>query len=220
MKRISIIYAWLSLVLCIVCSSCEWGVPPDYQRVIFFQLSDTAILHKVAVQPYEEWMADNNNGRYHITSKYAIPTYPKLDTNAPYFTELDKGVYSMKGAYYDICELATETKYIPLKNGYYMAYPYVNLVGLPIFLDIDWKDLCNADIDTIPQVSFATNPFKHTYEIDEGIIAKLTKKSTPRYHKRNKEQVTIDDIVALLNQLIEEDCIEDYCNGIGFYLDM
>lgn len=221
-RKFYIYYALVSLLLCVVCNSCEWGLPPDYQRVIFFQLSDTTILHKVTVQPHEEWMDDDemNDGRYYTTSKYAIPTYPKLDANAPYFTELDKGVYSMKGAYYDVCELATETKYIPLKNGYYMAYPYVNLVGLPTFLDIDWKDLCNADIDTIPKVSFDINPFKHTYAINEGIIAKLTKKSTPRYHKRNKEQVTIDDIVALLNQLIEEGCIEDYCNSIGFYLDM
>lgn len=222
MKRTSFIYIGLSLLLCIACSSCRWGLPPDDQRVVFFQLSDTTILHKVAAQPYEEWMADDemNGGRYYITSKYAIPTYPKLDTNATYFTELDKGVYSMKGAYYDVCELATETKYITLKNGYYMAYPYVKLMGLPTFLDVDWKALCNVNIDTISKVSFDSYPFKRTYMITEEKIAKLTRKSTPRYHKLNKEQVTVDDIVALLNQLIEEDCIEDYCSGIGFYVDM
>ena len=216
MKRISIIYVWLSLLLCIVCNSCEWGLPPNYQRIVFFQLSDTTILHKVSVIPQEHLMIDDA-GRYYSTTQYAIPTYPKLDIDAPYFTELDNyGVAGMKGAYYDVCELATETKYIALKNGYYMVYPYTNLCGLTTFLNVDWKDLCNVDIDTIQVMRFDEEPFSKVYNITEETIAKLTRKSTPRFKKRNKEQVRVEDIVQLLNQLIEEDDLDSYCNGMGF----
>lgn len=208
MKNRNLFYAGISLLLAVVCASCIFikDLPPE-QAVIIFQLNDTIVLHKVAVVP------TNNTD----SNKYSIPTYPKLDRNAPFFTETSSTHWRFKGSYYDKCELATEPKYIALKDGYYMAYPYVELCGLTTFLDVDWLDLCNVDLDTIPVMHFEENVFKNVCNIEEATVAKLTKKSTIRHSKRNKEQVTIDDVVDLLNKLIEEDQLEDYNGGLFFF---
>lgn len=222
MKRTSIIYAGLSLLLCIVCSSCRWGVAPPYEQgVILFKLSDTTLLHKVVVIPKEDMAIDTlseaylkGKDRYYITSKYIIPTYPKADENAPFFTQ--RGDF---GSCYNVCELATESKYIALKNGYYMVYPYRELLGLTTFLDVDWKQICSVNIDAVPQIQLDYKVFEDAYVIRESTIANLTGKSTIRFNKKTQEQVMLDDVVVLLNRLIEENQLRDYCNGMNYSTD-
>lgn len=209
MKNRNLFYMGISLLLAFAFVSCIFIKDPiPDPTLIVFQLNDTTVLHKVAVVP------TNNTD----SNKYSIPTYPKLDRNAPFFTETNLSTHwGFTGSYYDKCELATEPKYIALKDGYYMAYPYVELCGLTTFLDVDWSDLCNVDLDTVPVMHFEENVFKNVCNIEEATVANLTKKSTIHHSKRNKEQVTIDDVVDLLNKLIEEDRLEDYNGGLFFF---
>ena len=229
MKNRNLFYMGISLLLSIgICVSCVWSFPggPTEQSIDIFLPADSVILQKVRVKisSSSDSMYEDNSHGYYFTKKYCIPIYPKLYENAPLFTEMDmsgQNPYGFVGTSYDVCELATQPKFIALKGGYYMAYPYTRLIEYVDFLDINWEQLCDVDLDTIPLLPDNQHPFdapyKEVYNIYESTIAKLAHKSTIRFRKRNKEEVTIEDAVEVINRLIEEGKLEEYGHGRNYY---
>lgn len=232
MKNRNLFYAGISLLLSMgICVSCVWSFPdgPTEHSIDIFLPADSIILQKVRVKinssldsTYQIYL-DEIRGCY-FTKKYCIPIYPKLYENAPLFTKMDDrgdNPYGFVGTSYDICELATQPKFIALKGGYYMAYPYNRLIEYVDCLDINWEQLCDVDLDTIPLLPNNQHPFdapyKEVYNIQESTIAKLAHKSTIRFRKRNKEEVTIEDAVEVINRLIEEGKLEEYGCGRNYY---
>lgn len=228
MKNRNLFYMGMSLLLSIgMCVSCGGeAATPTEQSIEIFLPADSAILQKVRVRiisSSDSIYQDEIRGCY-FTKKYCIPIYPKLYENAPLFTKMDDrgdNPYGFVGTSYDVCELATQPKFIALKGGYYMAYPYTRLIEYVDFLDINWEQLCDVDLDTIPLLPDNQHPFdapyKEVYNIHESTIAKLAHKSTIRFRKRNKEEVTIEDAVEVINRLIEEGNLEKYGHGRNYY---
>lgn len=229
MKFTHLFYMGISLLLSMgICVSCVWSFPggPTEQSIEIFLPADSVILQKVRVKisSSSDSMYEDNSHGYYFTKKYCIPIYPKLYENAPLFTKMDDrgdNPYGFVGTSYDVCELATQPKFIALKGGYYMAYPYTRLIEYVDFLDINWEQLCDVDLDTIPLLPDNQHPFdapyKEVYNIHESTIAKLAHKSTIRFRKRNKEEVTIEDAVEVINRLIEEGKLEEYGHGRNYY---
>ena len=64
------------------------------------------------------------------------------------------------------------------------------------------------DIDSVVIIE---NPYIKRYVIHEDNLVKLTHKSTKHFHGLKRDEITIDDVVNVLNELIETGTIADYC---------
>ena len=203
------LYVFLSMVLLL--SGCEH---PDLNRhrahpnggsIVFFQFTDTTLMQKVMVQRSYDLMLEGNYA-YDCDKPYFIPLYPKNIEGHPLFGEDPFQVHFyyqfeyISGDFYSIEDLVDSPKFIALNDGYYICYPFTQLERTALYVNIDWKDLLSADIDR--------------YEIYERDLVKLTKKSTLHFKRLNKEMITIEDVVEVLNMLIDNNTIEDYCRDV------
>lgn len=215
-KLLFVLFIGGLLGACLLSQGCTWGLRTE-QSIYVIQPYDSTILQKVCV---EIATYDKRDDRHYSTEKYSIPTYPKAYEDAPLFTEMDYAGGDFEGTVYDVCELATKQKYIALHDGYYIAYPYTKLSILTTFLDVEWNRLCDVDLDTINPISFYQYdpfncPYKKVYVVEESLIAKLSKKSTLRFRKCNKEEVTISDAIKVINMLIDEGKLDECCQSVG-----
>ena len=210
------------------CSSCGFICGPHYSHpdlvgrdprggyICFYQFIDTSYLNKIIVKYIGNWEVpdDYDKAKYEkrLGSKYVIPLYPKNHVGQPIFGERGDGsLYDYGYAYgdfYKLEDLIDSPKFIALKGGYYICYPFTCLERIGLFLDAEWKDLATTDFD---KVEVLPSPHKLRYSISERNLAHLTKKSTKHFPKENAEMMTIDDVVNTLNILIETNRIEEYC---------
>lgn len=225
---------YFSTYLLIGCTTLVDGGNPDGHSIGFFLPSDTASLQNIIAIPAPT--GSDSADEAHMLSLYSqrcgnyyVPNYPRLRQEDPLFFCTDqlrkegKGYTEFDGDTYDLCELATSSKYIPLKNGYYMCYPYINFreSGNGILLNAQWKDICMIDFDTIqPLIDTKEIPrsvaYAKCYTITERRLVKLTGKSTIHFKGKSQEQITIDDVVSLFNQLLEDGTVEKFCTSVHY----
>lgn len=191
------------------------GSDPKGGQICFFQFHDTSYLNKIIVK--ERWSipSECNPPKYAtiLGNKYIIPLYPKNMEGQPIFGETADGsiphVGFMYGDFYKLDDLVDSKKFIALKEEYYICYPFTCLERGGYYVDAEWKDLYNIDLDA---VEILHDPYKIRYVISERTLANLTKKSTKHFQRENAEMITIDDIVNTLNMLIETNRIKEYCH--------
>ena len=58
------------------------------------------------------------------------------------------------------------------------------------------------------------------YTISERKLVKLTGKSTVHFKGRDKQEITIADVVDLFNRLLEEETIDKYCTFVHYDYDV
>ena len=190
------------------------GSDPKGGRICFFQFCDTSYMNKIIVKEAERFSSDfyPKYGKT-LGSKYMIPLYPKNMEGQPIFGEWEDGslphVGFMYGDFYELEDLIDSPKFIALKGGYYICYPFTCLETEGYYVNAEWKDLYNTDFDIVEILYF---PYKLRYSISERTLANLTQKSTKHFHRENEEMITIDDVVNTLNMLIETDRIKEYCH--------
>lgn len=187
---------------------------PNGGSIVFFQFTDTTLMQKVMVQRSYDLMLEGNYA-YDCDKPYFIPLYPRNTEGYPLFGE-DRfqiqfyGRFEfISGDFYSIEDLVDSPKFIALNDGYYICYPFTQLERNALYVNIDWKDLLSADIDQAEICTFT--PYKKRYKISERELVKLTKKSTMHFRRFNKDMITVDDVVEVLNMLIETNTIEDHC---------
>lgn len=193
------------------------GSDPAGGHICFFQFRDTSYLNKIIVKYAENWKVpygyDKSKYEKRLGSKYVIPLYPRHLEGQPIFGEIGDGSlynYGFEyGDFYELEDLIESPKFIALKGGFYICYPFTCLEKIGLFVDAEWKDLAITDFD---QVEVLPSPHhKLRYSISERNLAHLTKKSTKHFPKENADIMTIDDIVNTLNMLIETNQIKTYC---------
>ena len=219
MKRLYII-----LLMCIgtLLSSCEHPdlnphtkAHPDGGSIAFFQFTDTTLMQKVMVQESYELMLKKESYSFDYDEPFYIPLYPKNLKGSPLFGADERGIHwyyqfeYISGDFYSVEDLVETPKFIALNDGYYICYPFTQLENHAYYVNINWKDLLTANIDEA-EICTST-PYKKRYKISERELVKLTKKSTMHFRKFNKDMITIDDVVEVLNMLIETNTIEDHC---------
>ena len=219
MKR-KMLFLLLSAVacLCISCSGFNFpGQNPDGGYIRFFQFKDTSFMNKILISNYPE--DDDELAKYgqKLGSKYWIPLYPKNIEGQPLFGDRAAGAMQsfnyINGDFYTIEELVNSPKFIPLKGGYIICYPFKALEDFGHYIDADWKDFYKIDFDTVKVIpGYHYNKY---YQVSELILANLSQKSTMHFMRENTEMLTIDDVVEVLNRLIETDRIDKFCYSIS-----
>lgn len=201
------------------------GSDPRGGYICFFQFRDTSYINKIIVKYEETWKLPYgyDTAKYvtRLGSKYVMPLYPKHVEGQPIFGEMGDGsLYNrgyMYGEFYKLEDLIGSPKFIALKGGYYICYPFTCLESIGLYTNAEWKDLSTTDFD---QVEVVSSPYKIRYKISERTLAHLTKKSTKHFPKKDAEMITIDDIVSTLNMLIETNQIKTYCYRMDEYVNI
>lgn len=193
------------------------GNDPKGGTIHFFQFRDTSYLNKIIVwkDPVEHFNENflNKYGEILGFNKYFIPLFPKNLEGQPMFGENASGTnwdfMFMNGDFYTLDDLLDSPKFIALKGGYYICYPFTALELHGHYIDAEWKDFHKTKFYKAEILTHS--PYKVRYSISERTLANLTKKSTEHFKRENAERITIDDIVATLNMLIETNSITEYC---------
>lgn len=221
MKKCSLILL-LGTIVCLLLS-CENGRRhpdliagnPHGGSVYFFQFPDSTFMNKILVRgvplPYQP-------SKYYIRKgRFKFPCYPKNLEGQSLFGELAMGVNEemdyMYGDFYTLEDLVKSPKYIALKGGYYISYPFTTLAPGGTFINAEWEDLLTINLDTVEvysKVGFFFNG------ITERKLVELTKKSTMHFKGKSDEMITIDDVVEVLNEIIETNTIKEHCYGISW----
>ncbi len=192
------------------------GEDPYGGCIYFFQFKDTSYLNKIIL-----WDAtpDRISSKYgkRINTKYWMPLYPKsfegeaiFGTRASGATEIEY----MDGHFYTLEDVLESPKFIALKGGYYLCYPFTALEAWGHYLNADWKDFYTTDFYNTECIR---NPYRIRYNISERTLANLTQKSTCHFPRKNPEMITIDDVVETLNDLIETNRIDEFCYQVYHY---
>lgn len=191
------------------------GVDSRGGEIYFFQFRDSTLMDKIIVTNAELWESETDKSKYvkQVGDKYVIPIYPRNSEGQPLFGEQASGTWSdlgyMNGDFYTLDDLVSGPKFIPLKGGYYICYPFTTLELAGRYIDAEWKDFYNIDFNQVETITLS--PYRKRYVIHEKTLANLTKKSTAHFKRENTEVITIDDVVEILNTLIETNRIEEYC---------
>lgn len=139
---------------------------------------------------------------YNENGLAAIPNYPKLYRDEPYFF-LD----SERNHTFNICELATEEKVLALHDGWYTYFPYnrIHLTIEPynvVVRDGKWEDICNVNYKQLPILGDAYLLYSEVHFIDIRTLERITLKS--------RKKMTIDDIVNAINKKIDNGTLNRY----------
>lgn len=181
-------------------------------EICFFQFNDTTFMNKIIVADAGDWDYETKYVKK-VGNKYAIPTYPRNLDGQPIFGEEASGaLYElgyMNGDFYTLEDLVNVPKFIPLKGGYYICFPFTALELHGHFIDAEWKDLYNIDFNQAKVIE--RSPYRKRYVIHERTLANLTDKSTAHFKRDNPDFITIEDVINTLNLLIETNRIAEYC---------
>jgi hypothetical protein len=188
------------------------GKDPKGGKICFFQFKDTSYLNKIILWKADPGQPSSKYGK-RLGNKYWMPLYPKNFEGEPVFGEIASGTdwdfMFMEGEFYTIEDLVNSPKFIALKGGYYICYPFTSLELYGHYIDAEWKDFYKTDFYNAEICSHF--PYKIRYNISERALANLTKKSTMHFKRENADMITIDDVVETLNKLIETNSIDKYC---------
>ncbi len=135
--------------------------------------------------------------------------------NEPVYIERSEGYPEWSYSYYDVCELAADSVWIELHDGWFCPNPVKNMFGgdcRSLAIDAKWEDLCEPDIN-LDSVEILGRPYNdaYMYNIPASVIAKLQKKK--------ETQLTTKDIVEGLNQIIDENKIKEYGNKCTLFCE-
>ena len=116
----------------------------------------------------------------------------------------------LDGCFYTVKDVVESPKFIALKGGYYICYPFMSLEVRRGQINAKWAHCYTTDV-RIDERSASHHVYKKCYQISEHILVHLTQKSTLHFPRENAEMITIDDVVETLNRLIETNQIDEYC---------
>jgi|GEM_PF-2124085 len=156
---------------------------------------------------YSVWFVKFSNEAYkdYVIAGGSLPTYPKRIENGPYFIS-DKQKALLEQSY-DICEIASQPVLLELHNGYYMFYPFTKLgSNSGKVINVKWSDICDADFSKARVVS--DRAYSEAWVMQYAALKKLTRKSI--------DKMTITDIQAAINKVIDKGEIEKYCYGAAY----
>ena len=197
------------------------GKNPSGAKICFFQFRDTTLMNNILVdisQPEYFYDFESKYGK-RLGGKYWIPLYPKNIAEEPLFgaisTGADEEFEYINGDFYTIKDLLNSPKFIALKGGYYICYPFIAIETYGHYINAEWKDFYKTDFSKADIIT--ETPYKKRYNISERTLVHLTKKSTEHFQGESAEMITIDDVVETLNKLIETNSIEDYCYELYHY---
>lgn len=147
-----------------------------------------------------------------ITNGDVVPNFPKRSKDGPYFGigtgVYTQGVVDITPYYYDICELATEEKFLALHNNYYTFFPYTGISSFESSSDTVfvregiWKDVCNIDPASLPILDNVSEMYSEIRFFEITSLEKIT-------HK-NRWKMTIDDMEKAVNKVIDEGELDKY----------
>ncbi|MBQ5626242.1 MAG: hypothetical protein IIU96_04360, partial [Paludibacteraceae bacterium] len=183
----------------------------------FFQFTDTAYMNNILVAP---GMADFDYmfhyGKVLGGGKWWLPLFPKNHHEGqPIFGERTREGTNMDfdyldGCFYTVKDVVESPKFIALKGGYYIFYPFMALEVRGHYINAKWEDYYTTDFRKVEKIP-SHHVYKKCYQISEHILVHLTQKSTLHFPRENAEMITIDDVVETLNRLIETNQIDEYC---------
>ena len=195
----------------------DMGSGPWDGSICFFQFSDTSYMSKIMLSKYsnEDYEFIFKYGKK-LSRNYWILLYPKNLEGQPIFGETTRGGTSidfdyLDGVFYTVKDVVESPKYIALKDGYYICYPFTALESYSHYINAEWKDFYNIDFDKFEMIP-SHKVYKKRYHISERNLSTLTQKSTKHFPKEDTEMITIDDVVKTLNDLIETNRIDKFCN--------
>ena len=136
------------------------------------------------------------------SQSYYITNYPYRTADGAYF--ITDG--SLRERTFDLCDLTDRQILYPLHNGYYTFFPFSNLGEGNWVSNIKWKDLCTASMDTMTIVGFCDMYYNDPWLIDIPTLEALTRMS--------RKDMTLDDIVRVINELIDTRTIDKYCHKV------
>ena len=190
---------------------------PDGGYIHFFQFTDTAYMNNILVAP---GMADFDYmfhyGKVLGGGKWWLPLFPKNHHEGqPIFGERTREGTNMDfdyldGCFYTVKDVVESPKFIALKGGYYIFYPFMALEVRGHYINAKWEDYYTTDFRKVEKIP-SHHVYKKRYQISEHILVHLTQKSTLHFPRENPEMITIDDVVETLNRLIETNQIDEYC---------
>ena len=190
---------------------------PDGGYINFFQFTDTAYMNNILVAP---GMADFDYmfhyGKVLGGGKWWLPLFPKNHHEGqPIFGERTREGTNMDfdyldGCFYTVKDVVESPKFIALKGGYYIFYPFMALEVRGHYINAKWEDYYTTDFRKVEKIP-SHHVYKKCYQISEHILVHLTQKSTLHFPRENAEMITIDDVVETLNRLIETNQIDEYC---------
>lgn len=105
---------------------------------------------------------------------------------------------------YDICELATEEKYLSLHSGYYTYFPYTSIVEYEqcVVRCGKWDSVCACNPLGLPIMGNASMLYSEIRLFEIQSLEKITSKS--------RKEMTIDDIEKSINKIIDEGKLDKY----------
>lgn len=167
--------------------------------VFFFQLNEEykeyALVNRT--DPTDPTVPSTSESQF-----YYIRNYPYRTANGAYF--ITDG--SFRDRTFDICELTDEHIFYPLHKGYYTFFPFSNLGEGNWVSNVKWKDFCTASRDTMTVIGFCDLYYKNPRKIKIPTLESLTHKS--------RKDMTMDDIVRVINKLIDTNSIDKYCHVV------
>ncbi len=195
MKKL-FLYAGLLMAVCLAgCDTPEQLEGLKYSFSIF-RYTDESYKENIITMTQESGVPE-------IQRTNGIYNFPKRKKDAPYFR--DPAQTDLSEFYFDICELATEEKVLPLHDGYYTYFPYTALScnsGEPVMRDCKWEDICSVDVSALPEICPAENIYA---EIRSFPIQTLEKKTG-----KSRKEMTIEDIEKAINEIIDNGEIDKY----------
>ena len=182
-------------------------------EIAFFQFTDTNLIDK-AVMCFDTPAPLKAEYMHSLGETCWIPLYPKNLDGQPIFGKDGylgtNHLFNWKiGDIYTLEDLVNTPKYIALKGGYYICYPFTELESFGCYTNVKWEDILTFDVDTIE--IYTSTPYAKRYVIHEDELVRLTKKSTMHFNGWKRDMITIEDVVDVLNHLIETNTIEDHC---------
>ena len=200
---------------------------PDGGYICFFQFRDTSYMNNILVAQQSLDNLDESRLEYILHYgkglggfKWWLPLFPKNHHEGqPIFGERKKGGTNMDfdyldGCFYTVKDVVESPKFIALKGGYYICYPFMALEVRGGYINAKWEDFYTTDFRNVERIP-SHHVYKKRYHISEHILVHLTQKSTLHFPRENPEMITIDDVVETLNWLIETNQIDEYCSIVS-----
>ena len=191
--------AFLLGIVTMLCS-CDTRKTLDEQRYSFciFQYVNEADSNLIITGNSE---LPFSNGMGVINGIY---NYPKRYRNEPYFGS-GRWARNPEKYTFDICELETEEKLLPLHGNYYTYFPYTTLSGegsMVVVRNGSWEQVCDTNPLDLPIIGDANSLYKEIRVFEIRSMERLTKKT--------RTEMTIDDIEQAVNKVIDEGKLDKY----------
>ena len=194
---------------------------PEGGYICFFQFTDTSYMNNILVSPgMEDFDYMFHYGKVLGGGKWWLPLFPKNHHEGqPIFGERTRegtnmDFYYLDGCFYTVKDVVESPKFIALKGGYYIFYPFMALEVRGHYINAKWEDYYTTDFRKVEKIP-SHHVYKKCYQISEHILVHLTQKSTLHFPRENPEMITIDDVVETLNWLIETNQIDEYCSIVS-----